>query len=43
MTQEPKDRNRIGRRTVMVAGFYLLGLVFLAFLPETQGRPLPED
>ena len=28
---------------MMVAGFYLLGLVFLAFLPETQGRPLPED
>jgi hypothetical protein len=26
-----------------MSGIFLLGLVVLAFLPETKGRPLPED
>ncbi|MFM8433878.1 MAG: MFS transporter, partial [Planctomycetia bacterium] len=26
-----------------VSAIFLLGLVALAFLPETKGRPLPED
>jgi len=26
----------------LLGGFFLLGLVFLAFLPETQGEDLPE-
>jgi len=28
---------------MLVCLFYLLGLVILIFLPETKGRPLPED
>ena len=28
---------------VMLSGLYLLGVVFLLFLPETKGQPLPED
>jgi MFS family permease len=26
----------------MLAGLYLLAVVFLVFLPETRGKPLPE-
>ena len=26
-----------------LAGIYVLGLIVLPFLPETKGRPLPED
>jgi MFS family permease len=28
---------------ILVSLFYALGLLILAFLPETKGRPLPED